>query len=139
MTMTIRRAKQLLPYIEAFANGKTVQKLVTVEDDNEKLKNVWENMDYFSEELFDKDCVTSLRIKPSPKYRQFANAEECWQEMLNHQPFGWIKDENGNYFQIVLVADGKIYTRNTNHTYNDANLKFKFADGDTFGAKVEEK
>lgn len=31
------------------------------------------------------------RIKPELKYRPFKNAEECWKEMMRHQPFGWIK------------------------------------------------
>ena len=131
MTMTIRRAKQLLPYIEAFANGKTVQKLVTVEDDNKKLKKVWENMDYFPEELFDKDCVTSLRIKPTQiKYRPFANAEECWNEMQKHQPFGWTK----------LIGENK-YSRmtdvNDNILYSEAIKEYTFADGSVFGIKEE--
>ena len=29
------------------------------------------------------------RIKP--EYRPFANAEECWCEMLKHKPFGWVE------------------------------------------------
>ena len=30
------------------------------------------------------------RIKPEPNYRPFRDSEECWQEMLKHQPFGWL-------------------------------------------------
>lgn len=37
----------------------------------------WDNIEY--------------RIKPEPKYRPFKDAEECWNEMQKHQPFGWTK------------------------------------------------
>lgn len=26
-----------------------------------------------------------------PSYRPFKNQEECWNEMLKHEPFGWVK------------------------------------------------
>lgn len=52
------------------------------------------------------DSGEEYRIKPVQKYRPFANTEECWQEMLKHQPFGWIKDkENGAYVMITKVYD----------------------------------
>ena len=40
-------------------------------------------------------CPESYRIKPEAKYRPFKNVEECWQEMLKHQPFGWVKTDSG--------------------------------------------
>lgn len=75
----------------------------------------WVNVDY--------------RIKPEPKYRPFKDANECWQEMLKHQPFGWVKTEEG-YEQIFHVNEG-----------DDFNSTFKyctFADGTPFGVNVEE-
>lgn len=130
--MTREEAKQLLPIIKAFSEGEIIQYR-----DNGVWKDITTEDGFYTENVFVN--VNDCRIKPKSIYYPFANTEECWQEMLNHQPFGWIKDENGNYFQIVLVADGKIYTRNTNHTYNDANLDFKFADGTPFGVKVKEE
>ena len=74
-------------------------------------------------------CPESYRIKPEAKYRPFKNVEECWQEMLKHQPFGWVKTDSG-YEPIWHVNEG-----------DDFNLTFKnstFADGTPFGIKEEE-
>lgn len=79
------------------------------------------------------------RIKPEPKYRPFANAEECWAEMLKHQPFGWIKCKEG-YFNIVYVddyyvgladPDGSSISLASKNGYQDNT----FADGTPFGIK----
>ena len=37
------------------------------------------------------DEILSLEIT-EPSYRPFVTKEECWGEMLKHQPFGWIYD-----------------------------------------------
>lgn len=87
-------------------------------------------------------CPESYRIKPEPKYRSFNSAEECWQEMLNHQPFGWIKCKEG-YFNIVYVdddyagladPDGSSILLASKNSYQDNT----FADGTPFGIKEEE-
>lgn len=81
-----------------------------------------------------------FRIKPKPKYRPFKDAEECWAEMLEHQPFGWVKDRNGSKFVIENVDSGGFV-----EVYDDGTCSFKevfenrtFADGTPFGVKVEE-
>lgn len=71
----------------------------------------------------------SYRIKPEAKYRPFKNAEECWQEMLNHQPFGWVKTDSG-YEPIWHVNEGDDF----NATFKDST----FADGTPYGIKEEE-
>lgn len=79
--MTREQAKELLPIIQAFAEGKTIQvkgpdnRWYDYEGENCKLKFDSRVQDY---------CI-------KPKYRPFKNAEECWQEMQKHNPFGWIK------------------------------------------------
>lgn len=82
------------------------------------------------------------RIKPEVKFRPFANAEECWQEMLKHQPFGWIKCKEG-YFNIVYVDDYYVGLADkdnssillaSKNSYQDNTFK----DGTPFGMKVEE-
>ena len=87
-------------------------------------------------------CPESYRIKPEPKYRSFNSAEECWQEMLKHQPFGWIKCKEG-YFNIVYVdddyagladPDGSSILLASKNSYQDNT----FADGTPFGIKEEE-
>lgn len=93
---------------------------------------LWRDIDgdddgFFLDTLIGK--TNGYRIKPEPKYRPFANAEECWAEMLEHQPIGWVKTDEG-YEQIWHVNEG-----------DDFNSTFKyctFADGTPFGVKTEE-
>lgn len=73
--MTREEAKELLPIIQAFADGKKVEFFNDVSE--------WEDSEYleFSRER------NRYRIKPYTKYRPFKCQEECWNEMLKHQPF----------------------------------------------------
>lgn len=114
--MNRQQAKELLPIIQAFVDGKQIQ----------FLRIEWEDIDKLTDDLFINPEL--YRIKPEPKYRPFANAEECWQEMLKHQPFGWVKTDEG-YEQIWHANKG-----------DDFNATLKtctFADGTPFGIKEE--
>lgn len=76
------------------------------------------------------------RIKPKPQYRPFKNQEECWKEMKNHQPFGWIK-VGGHYENIVDLKTGdEIFVNRHHYTWNDAYKEITFADGTPFGMKI---
>lgn len=77
--MTREQAKELLPIIQAFVDGKTIEART-----NSISKWIETTTPKF-------DLLHEYRIKPGPKYRPFKNADECWQEMLKHQPFGWVK------------------------------------------------
>ena len=115
--MTREDSKELLPIIQAFVEGKTIEF-------RERGCTLWTESvsPIFNFANFE------YRIKPSPKYRPFANAEECWQEMQKHQPFGWVKTDEG-YEQIWHVNKG-----------DDFNATLKtctFADGMPFGIKEE--
>ena len=64
--MNRKEAKELMPIIKAFAEGKTIQSRCIKGD-----KSLW----YDDEDpSFDNDL--EYRLKPEPKYRPFANAEE---------------------------------------------------------------
>ena len=76
--MTREEAKELLPIIQAFAEGKTIQSKQINASDKE-----WSDI-----EVCNFLREHSYRIKPEPKYRSFHTQEECWNEMLKHQPFG---------------------------------------------------
>ena len=83
---------------------------------------------------------SSYRIKPEPNYRPFKNTEECWQEMLKHRPFGWIKDkEDGHYTMVTAVDpfyDDKNYIKisgDHNWSFAETMNVFTFADGTPFG------
>lgn len=69
---------------------------------------------------------TKYRVKPTPKYRPFESSEECWNEMAKHEPFGWIKDHDGIYFQIQCT-DG------SEGRFERSFKRFTFVDGKPFG------
>ena len=82
--MTREEAKRRAELYSALADGKAIQV-------QNPVTSKWEYLDInkigeFMEEL-------NYRIKPEPKYRQFKTQEECWNEMLKHQPFGWVKSK----------------------------------------------
>ena len=83
----------------------------------------------------------NYRIKPQPKYRPFKDAEECWQEMQKHQPFGWVRDKtDGHYIQITTVANGKEHCTigaNFGWDFEGFFKNYTFADGSAFGVKEE--
>ena len=127
--MNRQQAKDMLPIIQAFAEGKPIE-----------FKNhngEWEE----SKQLVFNIPIEDYRVKPEPKYRPFANAEECWQEMLKHQPFGWIKDKINNQYHNILSIDDygitpNLFDENPQHKYKDTiSQNFLFADGTPFGIK----
>lgn len=104
-----------MPIIKAFAEGKIIQY---------KYDTGWENI---KNPAFN-GLPTEYRIKLKPKYRLFKNQEECWKEMLKHQPFGWIKNKNGYWFISSI------------HKFIEETKTFEcytFADGTSFGIKEE--
>lgn len=131
--------QRLLPIFKAMADGKTIQFATN--------GNSWIDIDGDEEGLFLDTLIAttqSYRIKPEPKYRPFKNAEECWQEMLKHQPFGWVTSQNGEVNSLIIAIDNEglvIGDRNNGVmgfvTATDL-FKIKFADGIPFGVKVEE-
>ena len=127
--MTREEVKEMLPVLQAYAEGKKIESRCIKGD-----KSLW----YDDEDpSFDNDF--EYRIKPEPKYRPFANAEECWQEMQKHQPFGWVKWNDVRY-NIYVVSSTSVCLINGNCENMDfayAYQKLTFADGTPFGVKVE--
>ena len=128
--MTREEAKKLLPIIKAYAEGKAIESRCIKGD-----TSLW----YDDEDpSFDDDF--EYRIKTEPKYRPFANAEECWVEMCKHHPFGWVKTKQGTHRLIVLIDEERLMAgaQNIEWSYRTLfNEKFTFVDGTPFGVKVE--
>ena len=74
--------KELLPILQAFAEGKQIQ------DKIEGLTD-WVDTDVINFKY--EGQKIKHRIKPEPKYRPFKTKEECWDEMHKHSDFGWVK------------------------------------------------
>lgn len=127
--MDRKEAAGLLPIIKAYAEGKEIEIF-------DNTKKMWKTamLPHF-------ECDSRFyRIKPEPKYRPFKDAEECWAEMLKHQPFGWVKNKDTQSFFLCKVV-GKftsIGVENSPYTYDDAFEFYTFADDVPFGVKVEE-
>ena len=81
-TMTREEAKELLSIIQAFVEGKAIQ---------DKIEGVtgWCDTDEINFEFEGQKIIH--RIKPESQYRPFKTQEECWNEMLKHQPLGWVR------------------------------------------------
>lgn len=132
--MNREQAKELLPIIQAFTEGKKIEY-------REKGEEYWgvTNTPTFNIN------ANEYRIKPEPMYRPFKDTEECWQEMQKHQPFGWIKDDyeykniasiriKGLYpFLRHIKICGELYK----NTYDMSQIfrNYTFADGTPFGIK----
>ena len=83
-------------------------------------------------------CENSYRIKPESKYRPFKDAEECWQEMQKHQPFGWIKDKEDGHYTLITCVDCEVcLNAPTDWDMGDIMNYYTFADGSVFGVKEE--
>lgn len=128
--MTKEEAAKLLPIIKAYSEGKTIQI-------KPKEGKFWSSSytDINFSDLFMR--TADYRIKPESKYRPFKDAEECWNEMLKHQPFGWMKSESC-YHQIIFVGNTLICYSRGKTDYETIFRDFTFADGTPFGAKEEE-
>lgn len=76
--------------------------------------------------------------KIEPKYRPFRTKEECWNEMLKHQPFGWVKHTSSNeYFYSILevIDSGCVFVYGPMIPFDEVYEFNTFADGTPFGIK----
>lgn len=129
--MTREQTKEFYPILQAFAEGRVIEcrtkpsslKGTDIPNDWTEIKEIeyWNNIEY--------------RIKPEQKYRPFANAEECWQELLKHEPFGWVKDTEANeYLNVYCIS-------NEASSIDQFGRMFKrciFIDGSPYGVNLEE-
>ena len=80
-----------------------------------------------------------------PAYRPFKNKDECWNEMLKHEPFGWVKSKDSGSPMLIgniyLNIDEEVYIvrayNGTVYSASDAFYNFTFADGTPFGIKED--
>ena len=125
--LTRKEIKDFQPIVQAWVEGKTIEY---------NFDEGWRGVNI--EHLL--GDISKYRIKPEPKYRPFKTQEECWNEMLKHQPFGWIRNNDTqclcNIGSIGLNSYGVVI--NNSIMYFD--LAFNtcdFVDGTPFGIKEE--
>ena len=132
--MTREEAKELLPIIQAFAEGKNIQ----YKDDMDR----WVDIKNPSFKSF-----FEYRIKPEIKFRPFKSKEECLEEMQKHHPFGRLKSKNDGRFRfidevtwsesyreaIIELSANESLLRGSNSVFEE----YTFSDGTPFGIKEE--
>lgn len=94
--MDRNQAKEFYPILQAFAEGRVIEcrtKPSFIEGSD--VPNDWTEMTEI--EFWNN---TEYQIKPEPTYRPFANAEECWEEIQKHHPFGWVNGVK----KVILVS-----------------------------------
>ena len=125
--MKREEAKELLPIIQAFAEGKVIQC-------KNCITNEWRD---FDEPAFN-GLPNNYRIKPQPKYRPFKSQEECWNEMHKHPDFGWVKyKDSKSMYHIRVIGHGYILIDGADLSFFEAFDKCEFFDGTPFGIREE--
>ena len=125
--MTREEAKKLLPIIQAFAEGKTIQFKTKDRPWFDLLDNNLEMREVFK-----------YRIKPEPKYRPFKSQKECWEEMHKHPDFGWGLDNVGEYVNLSrILSEGIYFTKGGGFDFSKALKGLRFTDCVPFGIKEE--
>lgn len=123
--MTREEAKELMPIIQAFAEGKTIE---FRNSDGE-----WEEAD---SPTWGKRFI--YRIKSEPKYRPFKDKEECWSEMLKHKPFGWVNEISSEMLYLINgISDMSIVIMEDISSFKEAMNIYEFKDGAPFGVMEE--
>lgn len=125
--MTREEARKAAEVMLAYANGEEIE---VVCKDGTGIPNEDPTFNWFA---------AAYRVKPKPAYRPFKNKEECLQEMLKHQPFGWATDSEV-YGIISTFSNTHIWFNGIStdyYTFEEAFDNLKFSDGTPFGIKEE--
>lgn len=122
--MTREEIKEAAKVMEAYADGKKVQK--------QDINGLWIDCD---NPMFDWASF-NYRIKPGPKYRPFKNQEECWNEMHKHSNIGWIINKSTkSIYHINVICHDEICLDETSLNYYEVLAHYEFLDGTPFGIK----
>ena len=124
---TKEETEKLLLIVQAWLKGKQIQYL-DHEGNWKDLRKDFCPIDY-------KD----VRIKSEPKYRPFKSQEECWSEMLKHQPIGWVRSKKCKalLWNVTSINKDDITIICDYYKFHRAFECFEFADGTPFGIKEE--
>ena len=105
------------------------------------------DMVYFSVHEYREITAEEILALDPFSYRPFKNHEECWNEMLKHQPFGWIKSKDKGYFYLIGLVQWESELEDVMITFAASEQlarssrslfeKYIFADGTPFGIKEE--
>ena len=124
--MNRERAKELLPLMQAYAEGGTIQQY-------NYLTGEWVDLE--------SPVFTAMDLyRMKPEHRPFKTKEECLATMGLHAPLGWLEGIDGCYYYITNITNDSICLNSCNegslkYSFADAFKDFKFIDWDPFGIK----
>lgn len=125
--MEKEKTENLIKIMQAFLEGETVEERVVFLNNRtagwvKHTGNDWNTTKY------------EYRIKPKSQYRPFKDGNECWEEMLKHQPFGWVKIFNC-YNHITEVNNENLFINGSYFNLESVYKNIAFADSSVFGVK----
>lgn len=97
------------------------------------------DMEHFSNKAFREITANDILniVIDKPKYRPFKDAQECFEEMQKHQPFGWIISRKGEMSNLLYISSNGIVIYQSECRFDCAIIDYVFADGTPFGIKEE--
>lgn len=128
--MTREEARQAAEVMMAYAEGKDIE----LNGRSSCGCQMWEETSDPTFNWYD----FMYRTKTKPKYRPFKTQEECWNEMLKHQPFGWVKEISSEMLYLINgISDMSIVIMEDISSFKEAMNIYEFKDGAPFGIKEE--
>lgn len=127
--MTKKETKQYIAVMQAYVDGKNIEIFDESADE-------WLDIEYPLWNWY----KNAYRIKPESYYRPFRGDDECWKEMLKHQPFGVVLHKRDMAYIAFECLDNGICNFNgyREESFESAFDDIQFADGSPFGVKVEQ-
>ena len=122
--MTKEEAKYLSEILKAYSEGKTIQWS-------------WKNCNSWNTIIGPWDFINDIdkikyRIKPEPKLRPYANAEEFLKAMKEHGPY--MTYIRGNCYYLPIFVGGSTIVVDANQPdYKDTMESYKWQDGTPCG------
>ena len=128
--MTREETKELIKVMQAYVDGKDIE---CWDEYNEKWERIG-NPSWNTDKVY--------RIKPEATYRPFKSAQECFDELKKHEPFGWVKNRpnaGDNCWSITGIrCDGGVDFIKLGEDWCSPKVIFAyytFLDGTPFGIK----
>ena len=126
--MDKEKTKDLIKIMQAYLEGEVIE--CKLRSENPPSKWFTHSGDSWNSDNY------MYRIQPTPQYRPFKDRKECWNEMKNHQPFGWV-EVDGDYENIVeFNKNEEVFVNSRYYNWNASYKNITFADGTPFGMKV---
>ena len=128
--MNREQAKEIIPIIQAFADGKTIQSRIVGSDE-------WYDATDCGFNFLDFE----YRVKPDSSYRPYETQEEVIRDLERHKPYNFVRAKHNYYLAaITFVGPTTMFGVNIDgdsYSFEKAFDKFVWPDGSPFGVLKE--